>query len=297
MHSGMLNLGLAVVRNLTKILSSRTRFVFSSWLPSHTIFLKFWPTPTLDAVSSAASVTPFRRRETGIFVMRLARQLPVGISYTILSVSLSGSPKSSGSQSSWSLPSPRPKSWVRAACPGLPAHPDRPMPAGLLGQVENLQSRAVPLMSKGSKTHQENQNSDNKEIGTLLKPYIPCTSLSFIFYTREIITEGTQETGRLGKMYLQTLKKLCPHWSCGLDINLFGEDYMTTRIFSRFLSVEPIIGLIINIRGMQISASVWPANGTHHPERSLTGYAFQIPLDVRTLSAAKKGEVRKGISS
>lgn len=116
MHSGMLNLGLAVVRNLTKILSSRTRFVFSSWLPSHTISLKFWPTPTLDAVSSTASVTPFRRRDTGIFVMWLERQLSVGISYTILSVSFSGSPKSLGSQSSWSLPSPPPNpQWEQPA--------------------------------------------------------------------------------------------------------------------------------------------------------------------------------------
>jgi len=32
-------------------------------------------------------------------------------------------------------------------------------------------------------------------------------------------------------------------------------------------------------------------------ERSRTGYVFQIPLDIRTASAAKQGQVRKGISS
>lgn len=69
---------------------------------------------------------------------------------------------------------------------------------------------------------------------------------------------------------------------------------MTTRIFSRFLSVAPIIGLIINILGMQIPASVWPANGTPPPERSLTGYAFQIPLDVKDTQCSQEGNGEEG---
>lgn len=115
-------------------------------------------------------------RETGIIVLRLARQLLIRIKSTILSVSFSSSPKSfSGSQSIWSLPSPRTQILSGSGCPAPPTqtHPDPQMPAGLLGHVQNLLSQTVQLMSKGSKMHQKNQNSGNKKMGTLLKPYIP----------------------------------------------------------------------------------------------------------------------------
>lgn len=117
-------------------------------------------------------------------------------------------------------PHSQPKSSMAAVCSTLPHHPDPQMPARLLALVENLLSQTGQLMSKGSKMHQKNQNSDKKGTAALLKPYIPWTSLSltfdtsptcpwtsisFIFYTMEIITEDSEETGRLGKMCVQTL--------------------------------------------------------------------------------------------
>ena len=137
--------------------------------------------------------------------MWLARQLPIGAPYTILSVSFSSSPKPfSESQSSWCLPSPPIQILSESSLPST-ASPPGPADASGAAGSGGKPTVAVQLRSKGAKTYQNNQNSDNKESGTLLKPYTTWTSLSLIFHTREIITEDSQEMGRFGKVYIQML--------------------------------------------------------------------------------------------